>query len=208
MATTYQKISEQIRTTYFSGIPSDDAKFSLRYVAEMVAQEVAFLAKADAFENSSMGETTYANDQFISVFKLLPIVVADGEKSTVLPLAPAGLPKNQEIVSVRITGNKCLDCVPMGSKDAFMQDLIGLPKGFVFYKIEDSKIVYVTSNPLLEGTATIKMIGSVSDDGNILDAVLNVPKSTEITIIDRVLARLRPTLVVPQDNLNDSISQP
>ena len=207
MAITYYKISEQIRTTYYHGQPNDDASFSLRYIAEMVAQEVAFFSKQDAFENSNQGETTYANDQFISVFKNLPIV-DDGDKYTVLPLAPAGLPKNQEIVSVRITGNKCLDCIPMGSKDAFMQDLIGLPKGFVYYKIEDGKIVYVTSNPLIKGTADIKMIGAVSATGNILDAVLNVPKSTEIMIIDKILNRLRPTLQIPRDNLNDSISQP
>ena len=42
---TYQQISEQIRTMLYGGIPSDDAAFSLRYIAELVAQEVAVQAR-------------------------------------------------------------------------------------------------------------------------------------------------------------------
>lgn len=206
MATTYQKLAEQIRTTFYGGQPSDDASLSLRYFAEMIAQEVALEAKMDAFQNSNAGETTYANDQFISVFNSLSIANTNDEKFTLLPMTPAGLPKNQEIVSVRITGNNCIDCIPMGAKDDFAQGLIGLPKGFVFYKVENGRIVYVTKNPLIGGTVTIKMIGAVSATGNILDAVLNVPKSNEMAIIDRILARVRPTKGIPQDILNDAVS--
>lgn len=207
MATTYQKISEQIRTTYYKGQPSDDASFSLRYIAEMVAQEVAFFATQNAFENSKQEQTTYSNDQFISVFNNQTILGDSEGKYIVLPQSPAALPNNQEIVSVRITGNKCLDCIPMRAKDDFAQGLMGYPKSFIYYKIEDGKVRLVTGNKFLTGTASIKMIGSVSGTGNILDAVLNVPKSTEIMIIDRVLNRIRPTLAVQQDNLNDSIAQ-
>jgi len=32
--TSYKKISEQIRTMYYQGIPQDDASFSLRYIAD------------------------------------------------------------------------------------------------------------------------------------------------------------------------------
>ncbi len=52
---TYQQISEQIRTMLYNGVPSDDASFSLRYIAELVAQEVAVQARKNAFENSNAG---------------------------------------------------------------------------------------------------------------------------------------------------------
>jgi hypothetical protein len=71
MATTYKKISEQIRTLMGNGIVSDDFRFSLRYIAELVAQEVAFEARKDAFESSNAGETTFANDAFIIIVKKL-----------------------------------------------------------------------------------------------------------------------------------------
>ena len=47
---TYQQISEQIRTLVGNGIVSDDFNFSLRYIAELVAQEVAVQARKNAFE--------------------------------------------------------------------------------------------------------------------------------------------------------------
>lgn len=208
MSTTYQKLAERIRTDFYAGQPSDDAQFSLRHIAEEIAGEVAFEAKKDAFENSNLGETTYSNDQFISVFREVPILDDDGEKYSVLPMTPAGLPNNQEIVSVRIEGNKCLDCIPMRNKDDFAQGILGYPPFFTFYKIETGKIVYVNASPLLEGTASIKMIGAVSATGNIMDAVLNVPKSVENAILDRVLLRLTQTKRLPQDLLNDSTSTP
>jgi hypothetical protein len=74
MATTYKKISEQIRTLIGNGIVSDDFRFSLRYIAEIVAQEVAFEARKDAFESSNMGETTFANDAFISTFNNVAVL--------------------------------------------------------------------------------------------------------------------------------------
>lgn len=208
MATTYQKLAEQIRTTFYGGVSSDDAQFSLRHIAEMIASEIAVEARKDAFENSNLGETTYSNDQFTSVFKNVAIINSGDEKYSMLPATPTGLPNNQEIVSVRITGNNCGDCIPMRGKDNFAQDLLGYPLSFVFYKIEDGKIIYVTKNPLIEGTSTIKMIGAIPSTGSILDAVLNIPKSSEIGIIDRVIARLTQTRRLPQDTLNDATDKP
>lgn len=205
---TYQKLAEIIRTNFYGGIPSDDAQFSLRHIAEMIAGEIAFEARKDAFENSNQGETTYSNDLFTSVFKDVPIVDDGDEKYSVLPATPAGLPNNQEIVSVKVTGSKCMDVMPMRGKDDFTQGILGYPKGFFFYKIENGKVVFVSPPPLLEGTVTIKMIGAVSSTGNIMDAPLNLPKSSETAIMDRILLRLTQTRRLPQDVLNDATDKP
>jgi hypothetical protein len=65
-STTYGYLAEQILTTYYKGVRSDDSSYSLRHIASMVAQEVAVMARKNAFENSNNGDITYVNDTFIS----------------------------------------------------------------------------------------------------------------------------------------------
>jgi len=207
MATTYKKLAQLALEMYYNGKSSDDKNHSLRYFAELCAIYIAEASTFDSFTNSNQGESAYANNQFISVFKNQPILSVGGEKYTVLPQTPTALPNGQEIVSVRITGNTCSDCIPMKNQSSFAQDLIGIPKGMVLYKVEDGKIVYVSDNNLLEGTATIKMIGSVSGD-DLLTSNVNIPKNYEAYVLDKIMAKLLPLKQIPQDNLNNGVSNP
>jgi hypothetical protein len=102
--TTYGYISEQILTTYYKGIRNDDSQYSLKHIASMVAQEVAFMARKNAFENGNNGDVTYINDQFITTYQSVPVATdnVSGYKYCVLPAVPTALPKNQEIVSVSL----------------------------------------------------------------------------------------------------------
>ena len=90
----------------YDGIPSDDAAFSLRFIAELVAQEVAVQARKNAFENSNAGETTYANDTFTSTFTNVTVTYNSTLKQnySVLPQIPTALPNNQEIVNITPVG--------------------------------------------------------------------------------------------------------
>jgi len=206
--TTYRKLAELISDSYYKLKASDDANYGLRYFAELGAMEVAEMAYLNAIENSNNGESTYSNDQFISVFKNQPILVgSDGVKYTVLPSTPTSLPNNNEVSEVKIVGSKCMACIPMTSRSSFSQSLIGLPKSMVLYKIEDGNIVYETSNPLLEGTATIKLVGAVSGD-DLLTSALNIPKNYESRIMTKIMAKLLPMKNVPIDYVNDAISNP
>jgi len=103
-ATTYGYIAEQILTTYYKGVRSDDSSYSLKYIASMVAQEVAFMARKNAFENSNNGDITYINDTFISTFRNIPVSLnsVSNEKYCVMPTIPAALPNNNEIISVSL----------------------------------------------------------------------------------------------------------
>jgi hypothetical protein len=209
---TYQKISEQIRTMLYGGIPSDDAAFSLRYIAELVAQEVAVQARKNAFENSNLGETTYANDTFTSTFTSVPVVYDSLLKQSysALPQIPAALPNNQEIVNITPLGiqGRRRQIVLMKNKDKFMQDMLPSVRGFILAYIENGKLYYDNIQEYMFNSVNITMIGAISSTGDLLSANLNVPKSVESEIIGKIFQLLRASKGLPQDVMNDARDLP
>lgn len=209
---TYQQISEQIRTMLYGGIPSDDASFSLRYIAELVAQEIAVQARKNAFENSNAGETTYANDTFTSTFTSVAVVYNSTLKQnySVLPQIPAALPNNQEIISITPLGiiGRRRQIVLMKNKDKFMQDMLPPVKGFILAYIEDGKLYYDNIQEYMFTSVNITMVGAISSTGDLLSAKLNVPKSVESEIIGKIFQLLRISKGLPQDVLNNANDSP
>ena len=209
---TYQQISEQIRTMLYGGIPSDDASFSLRYIAEIVAQEVAVQARKNAFENSNAGETTYANDTFTSTFTSVAVTYDSTLKQnySVLPQIPAALPNNQEIVSITPLGiiGRRRQIVLMKNKDKFMQDMLPPVRGFILAYIEDGKLYYDNIQEYMFTSVNITMVGAISSTGDLLSANLNVPKSVESEIIGKIFQLLRISKGLPQDVLNNANDSP
>ena len=205
---TYQQISEQIRTMLYGGIPSDDAAFSLRYIAELVAQEVAVQARKNAFENSNAGETTYANDTFTSTFTSVAVTYNSTLKQnySVLPQIPAALPNNQEIVNITPVGilGRRRQIVLMKNKDKFMQDMLPPVRGFILAYIEDGKLYYDNIQEYMFTSVNITMVGAISSTGDLLSANLNVPKSVESEIIGKIFQMLRASKGLPEDVMNDA----
>jgi len=206
-ATTYEYISEQILTSYYKGVRSDDSSYSLKFVASMVAQEVAVMARKNAFENSNNGDVTYANDSFTSTFKNVAVVVdpVTKEKYSVLPSIPTALPNNQEIVSVAINKKNSKTFIPIKTKDRFAQAFLPCIRGVVYYYIEDGKLFYDNADGFIFNNVTLSMVGA-APSGNILDAQLNIPKNYESEIIDKVLNRLLSLARLGQDLSNDGDS--
>lgn len=210
MATTYKKLAELIRDTYYKSIPSDDANYSLRYFAELIAQEVAQMATDNAIENSNQGESTYANDAFLSVYRGLELQTRNnGERYFVLPATPTAMPNNQEVSEVSIEGSKCLSAIPKTNRQVFSQILIGgNPCGMSFFRREGNEIVFDGDNTsLIEGTVSTKLIGAVSGS-DLLTSDLNIPKNYESKISTKILAKLLPLKQIPVDYINDAISNP
>jgi hypothetical protein len=205
---TYQQISEQIRTMLYGGIPSDDAAFSLRYIAELVAQEVAVQARKNAFENSNAGETTYANDTFTSTFTSVAVTYNSTLKQnfSVLPQIPTALPNNQEIVSITPLGiiGRRRQIVLMKNKDKFMQDMLPPVRGFILAYIEDGKLYYDNIQEYMFTSVNITMVGAISSTGDLLSANLNVPKNVESEIIGKIFQMLRASKGLPEDVMNDA----
>lgn len=209
---TYEKISEQIRTMLGNGIVSDDFNYSLRFIAELVAQEVAGQARKNAFENSNNGETTYANDTFTSTFKSVPVLYDSllKQKYSVLPAIPAALPNNQEIVNITPLGvqGRRRQVVLMKNKDKFMQDILPPVRGFILAYIEDGKLYYDNIEHYMFDAVNLTMIGAVSKTGDLLDAELNVPKSVEADIIGKIFQMLSLAKRFPEDVMNDARDLP
>lgn len=205
--TTYGYISEQILTTYYKGVRNDDSQYSLRHIASMVAQEVALMARKNAFENSNGGDITYINDSFISTYKSVAVLLdsVSKEKYCVLPAVPTALPNNQEIVSVSLNTKTNKTFIPMRNKDRFAQSFLRPIKGMVFYYIEAGRIYFDNPENFQFTALTIKMAGALPS-GAILDAQLNVPKNYESEIIDKVLSRLLSMSRLGQDLTNDGDS--
>ena len=205
---TYQQISEQIRTMLYDGIPSDDAAFSLRFIAELVAQEVAVQARKNAFENSNAGETTYANDTFTSTFTSVAVTYNSTLKQnySVLPQIPTALPNNQEIVNITPVGilGRRRQIVLMKNKDKFMQDMLPPVRGFILAYIEDGKLYYDNIQEYMFTSVNITMVGAISSTGDLLSANLNVPKSSESEIIGKIFQMLRASKGLPEDVMNDA----
>ncbi len=212
MGTTYYKLASIIRDTYYKGHASDDSNFSVRFFAEQIAMEVAEMATIDAFTNGNQGETAYSNDQFISTFTNVAVVLDEAQhrKYVVLPATPTSLPNNQEITYVAPVfafGNSKRQFVPMKNKNEFIQDLLPCTP-FEIYEVENGRIYFYNIKQYNFTAVNIKMVGAVSSTGSLVDAVLNIPKNYESKIVDKILARLMPLKGVPQDNLNDAISNP
>jgi hypothetical protein len=209
---TYQQISEQIRTMLYNGIPQDDASFSLRYIAELVAQEVAVQARKNAFENSNAGETTYANDTFTSTFTNVAVTYNSTLKQnfSVLPQIPTALPNNQEIVSITPLGiiGRRRQIVLMKNKDKFMQDMLPPVRGFILAYIEDGKLYYDNIQEYMFTSVNITMVGAISSTGDLLSANLNVPKNVESEIIGKIFQMLRASKSLPKDVVNDARDLP
>lgn len=205
--TTYGYISEQILTTYYKGIRNDDSQYSLKHIASMVAQEVAFMARKNAFENSQNGDVTYMNDQFITTYQNVAVSTdsISGYKYCTLPAVPTALPKNQEIVSVSLNTKTNKTFLPITNKDRFTQAFLRPIAGTIFYYIESGRLYFDNPNNFQFSALTIKMAGAIPN-GNILDAQLNIPKNYESEIIDKVLARLLSVSRLGQDLVNDGDS--
>lgn len=206
-ATTYEYLSEQILTSYYKGVRSDDSSYSLKFVASMIAQEVAVMARKNAFENSSNGDVTYSNDSFTSTFKNVAVVVdpVTKEKYSVLPSIPTALPNNQEIVSVAINKKNSKTFIPIKTKDRFAQAFLPCIRGVVYYYVEDGKLFYDNADSFIFANVTLSMVGA-APSGNILEAQLNIPKNYESEIIDKVLNRLLSLARLGQDLTNDGDS--
>ncbi len=208
MATTYKKLAEIIRDSYYKQIPNDEASYSVRFFAELVAAEYAKSAWESAIGNSNLGEATFANDQFISTYKNLPLLIdaTTQQKYVTIPASIAGLPNNQELAWVTFVSHPKRQIVPMRSKDVFAQQMIGDPKCFDLCSIEGKKLIFHYISPLASGPVNMGLVGSVPD-GNLMEAVLDISKDAEANIRRNILRDLLPQKREIPDVLNDGVSQ-
>lgn len=206
--TTFGKLAELIITAYYKTVRSDNANYTLRQVAEFIAEEVAYQAKVDAYEQDRLGESVYANDQFITSYSGLVIQTdGNGNKYVQMPNAPAGLPQGRELAYIGFTGNKKTQVFPMRNKDRFMQQLQKTPRWMVLAYIEGGRIYFDNLSAMVTATVELKLVGSVPVGEELVNLPINLPKSTESAIVDKILNRMNMVRQVFPDNVNDAISK-
>lgn len=209
MVSTYRIQSEKILTEFYRGTRSDDANFSQRFVAQLISEEYAALTRQNAIENSQMGETTYANDTFISTFKNITVLTEPTllYKYIPLPAIPTALPCNQEIQKIWPVGSRKIQIVLIANRSKFSQDLLPPMRGFVLAYVENGNLVFDNPSAFDFSAVNVNLIGAMPN-GELLDAELLLPKNYESILSQRVIARLLQTANRPKDILNDSIAIP
>ena len=208
---TYGRISEEILTQYYKQTARDNSGYTLRHIAEMICQEQAYFAKGDALEQDRLGESVYANDQFITTYNGLSLLTdVNGVHYVPMPNTAAGLPQGRELAYIAFTGIKKWQIFPMRNKDVFMQNFAKTPSWMIL-AYEEGGLIKLDNVPVLLDPTTakidLKLVGSVPSGAAILDLPLNLPKSTEILIVDKVLARMNSERnIEPQPN-NDNFNK-
>jgi hypothetical protein len=190
MATSYRKFSQEIIDAHYGDKALPEAGITQRFIAEWVAMLVAKAAVKSAFVSSNALECTYANDQFISVFYNCPLLTdaVTGDRYSVMPATPAGLPKMREIAQISFVGSPGLFVVPEDNKDEFIESqLPPLPSNIILFKVEGGNIVFPRLPKIINSAVNMKLIGAVPPGTTILDSVLNVPKDVEQDIRAEIL---------------------
>lgn len=203
--TTFRKIAEQIIKAHYNRFPTPEASITLRMVAERAAMLIAKAAFASAYGNSNAGEATYANDQFICVFYNCPLLTdgVTGDKYSVMPATPAGLPAGREIAQISFAGAPNVWCVPMKNYADFIETL--LPERndpFVLFKVENGNIVFRNLPSIINSPVNMKLVGAVPMGVTLLDSNLNCPKDTEDYIYTTILNQLAMEYKVPVNNIS------
>lgn len=202
---TYGKLSQLILDAYYKTTKSDNSNYSLRTISEYIAEEVAWHAKASAFEADHMGESMYANDQFIVTYTGLALQTdSNGNKYIPMPSVPAGLPQQREVAYVGFTGNKKDQVFPMRNKDLFMQQQTNTPRWMILYYVEGGNIVFYNLSSVITATVNLKLVGSVGVGSELVNIPINMPRDFETAIIDKILARLNSVRGVLPNNINNN----
>lgn len=207
--TTYLRLAQFIRDTYYKGQPNDEAGYSVRFFAEMIAGELAKIAVESAWANSKMGEPAFASDQMTTPYYNLPLLHDNmtNRKYVTMPAAPAGLPGGREVAQVTFVSCPTTDVVVIPFKDLFSQRMIGDPKCFDIAYQMGGKLWFEYLSPLAEGPVNMVLVGAVPTGDDFLNAELHLSKDQEVDIKDRIIQKLTPAMRVQQDTLNDGISQ-
>lgn len=208
MADTVGKLAEEIITQYYKKSKSDNSNYTLRHVAEQVATEIAVQAWQSAIEQDKLGESVFANDQFITSFYGIALQTdTDGAKYALMPNTPAGLPMQREVAYVGFTGNSTTQVFPIRSKDRFMQGMTKTPKWMVLYYIDGQKIKFDNLPALIAGPVDMKLVGAMQTGPELVNLPINAPKNVQSAIFDKILNRMLQVRNVLPDNSNDNISR-
>lgn len=189
----YQELAERIINAHYDNFALPEATITPRFIADRIAAKVAKAAVKNAYQNSNAAEATYSNDQFIVVFNNCPLLTDTdtGNKYSVMPGTPAGLPVGREIAQISFSGYPNVWCVPISNRYSFISSgLPALPSGVQAFKIENGNVVFENLPSIVTGPVNMKLVGAVMAGDAILTQFLNVPKDIQDDIFLSILSEL------------------
>jgi hypothetical protein len=191
MLTRY-KLIERIRSVIYNGTPNDDATITFNLVNEWLNDAIGIVAKANYVESIKLDGISYLNNAFYSSFSDLSITQDNVNLYKFqLPEYPIGIGDNQGIASVVVTnsnGNVSYDAVPLTTNQVSYVRGRRTPPNKMLYYNENSYIFLLTSVPLYDYTAQVRLVSA--GDSSDLDSVLNVPSDYIPQIIDYIVKNL------------------
>lgn len=202
---TYQEFSERIINAHYDNFALPESTITPRFIADRIAAKVAKAAVKNAYQNSNAAEATYSNDQFIVVFNNCPLLTDPdtGNKYSVMPGTPAGLPVGREIAQISFYGFPNVWCVPISNRYSFISSgLPALPGGVQTFKIENGNVVFENLPAIIDSPVNMKLVGAVLAGDAILTQQLNVPKDVQDDIFTSILGELAMEYKVQINNIS------
>lgn len=208
MLLTRRAVIERIRRLVYGEQPMNDASITDNLVNNYLNDAIGIVAKNNYVESIKLDGIAYVNNAFYTSFKGISITEATPNVYTFqLPEYPVGIGSNEGVASVVLKdgkGNLSYDLVPLTvSQVSYIRNMRPI-QNKICYWYENSEVYILTSVPLFNYTANVRMI-SGGDSSN-LDSYLNVPPDYLSTIIEYAAKYLTIERNTPQDLTDDGRS--
>lgn len=157
---------------------STETIYTERFILSHVNDQIAFMAKRSALENSNLDSVTFSADEFTTTYKSVPITKnAAGQYYLDLPDMPIGLPKGRGLVSIKPSNSYKNNIFKFISAREFSQ-VLSLPKipNKIFSYVQDGNVLFNSCMAVIPTPVDITM---VSSGGNNLDDELHIPADVE-----------------------------
>lgn len=202
--TREQFIERHLRQIY-GGFPTDDSQITKNLVNSWLNDAIAVAAKQNCKDNIALDGIAYVNNSFYTTFKGIAVVQDENFLFKItLPQIPIGIGYGEGVSTLQFkdaSNSVSLPCIPLSqNQTTFYQSLRPIPNKILFYT-EGSFIYAVSTLPLYDYTATVKMVSG--GDSTSLTSTLNVPPDYFPVMVEYLKQQLAFERAQPQDQSND-----
>lgn len=209
MATkTGRAFVQEVLYELYGGITAEN-RLSERFVLTKLNDQIASLCVINAYQNNNLEGITYADDQFYTAFKNLPVTesATTGLKYTPLPSHPISLPSERQyrIFPVAARGGIKSTVFKMIKAGALQRVLSqpALKKVYCFVEDGNMNFYIPPTMPAIFQLDAINISMATSAVG--MDTPVTLPQDMIALAKKNILAELRVTIGTPQDRKNDGI---
>lgn len=180
---------------------NSDNKLDKREVRVLVNECVAVIAKKNAYENAKIDGVICVDGQFISTYENIPIEFnkETNEWFSILPTPVVGLPSKSGVQSVSPMGGSCGN---FWQVDVNANTMFSALEGFTrkdvtYWRVRGNKILFSKEKGVSEKKVMITLVGLGDAD---------IPTDYAYEIIEMAKKMIMPSIMLPQDKINDGAS--